>query len=112
MAVPGGDERDLRFAWTFDLPVREIIQRSSDNADIATKEGVLINSDFLDGLTVPEAIKVALDRIEIKGLGTRLVNYKLRDANYSRQRYWGEPFPMLMTDGVALLVNDFHLNCR
>ncbi|MBK8841735.1 MAG: leucine--tRNA ligase [Saprospiraceae bacterium] len=109
MAVPAGDERDLRFAETFDLPVPQIIERA-ENADIESKDGTLKNSDFLDGLSIPDAIKAALERIEVQGIGTKLINFRLRDANYSRQRYWGEPFPIAYdADGVVQPLNDLPL---
>ncbi len=102
MAVPAGDERDRRFAERFDLKISEIIQRNEGDDDIESKDGTMINSDFLNGLSVSDAIKAAIDAIESRGLGKRLVNYKLRDANYSRQRYWGEPFPIAYDeDGVG-----------
>jgi leucyl-tRNA synthetase len=94
MAVPAGDERDMRFAKAFDLDIREIIQWDSEDDDRASKNGVMIHSDFLNGLRVPDAISKAIESIESKGIGKKLINYKLRDANFSRQRYWGEPFPI------------------
>lgn len=101
MAVPAGDERDMRFAKAFDLDVREIIQWDSEDDDRASKNGVMIHSDFLNGLRVPDAISKAIESIESKGIGKKLINYKLRDANFSRQRYWGEPFPIAYdNDGI------------
>ena len=95
MAVPGGDARDLRFARTFDLPVIDVVDQTGlDHADIESKAGKMINSDFLNGLEVNDAIEKILERIEAENIGTRKVNYRLKDANYSRQRYWGEPFPI------------------
>ncbi|HRN35157.1 MAG TPA: class I tRNA ligase family protein [Saprospiraceae bacterium] len=102
MAVPAGDERDRRFAETFNLEIREIIQRNEDDDDIESKNGILINSDFLNGLPVNDAIIKVIETIEKQGFGKRLINYRLRDANYSRQRYWGEPFPIAYDeDGVG-----------
>lgn len=103
MAVPADDERDLRFAQKFNLPVVDIIDKSMyPNATIEDKLGKMINSGFLTGLEVPDAIETILQEIEKRGLGKRQVNYKLRDAIYSRQRYWGEPFPVVYdTEGVA-----------
>lgn len=86
MAVPGDDERDLTFARFHNLPVIEIIDRSGEEK--------LINSSFLNDLPIPEAVKKMLDYLETSGLGMRQVEFKLRDANFSRQRYWGEPFPI------------------
>ncbi len=95
MAVPADDERDKRFAEKFDLPIIDIIDKSMHlGATIEDKVGVMINSGFITGMQVPEAIEAILQKIEEQGLGTRKVNYKLRDAIYSRQRYWGEPFPI------------------
>ena len=95
MAVPADDERDKKFAEKFGLPIVEIIDKSMHpGATIEDKMGQMINSDFLNGLEVKDAIKVILDWIEQKGIGQRKVNYKQRDAGFSRQRYWGEPFPI------------------
>ncbi len=103
MAVPSDDDRDYRFATHFKLPIVEIIDKSGfPEASRQDKVGVMINSDFLTGMQVPEAIEAILREIESRGIGKRLVNYKLRDAIYSRQRYWGEPFPIVYdTEGVA-----------
>ena len=95
MAVPADDERDKKFAEKFNLPIVEIIDKSMHpGATIEDKVGKMINSDFLNGLEVKDAIKAILDWIEQKGIGQRKVNYKQRDAGFSRQRYWGEPFPI------------------
>jgi len=103
MAVPADDERDRRFAEKFDLPIVEIIDRSMyPEAGLEDKVGKLIHSDFLNGLEVEEAIALVLKRIGEMNIGRRQVNYKLRDAIFSRQRYWGEPFPIVYDpDGVA-----------
>lgn len=103
MAVPGDDERDLAFAKAHGLDVIEIIDRSNvPNASFADKQGVMINSSFLNSLTVEGAMASMLDYLEKKELGVRKVIYKLRDANFSRQRYWGEPFPVFYDeDGVV-----------
>lgn len=95
MAVPGDDERDLAFAVYHRLPLLEIIDRSGAHQPaMEDRQGVLMNSDFLNGLTVDQAISRILDYLEKNQLGTRQIAYKLRDANFSRQRYWGEPFPV------------------
>lgn len=110
MAVPAGDQRDLRFAETFGLEIREIIERTGDPDDIESRDGILINSGFLNGLSVNDAISEAITAIEGKSIGRRLVNYKLRDANYSRQRYWGEPFPIAYDDhGIGHAIDDLPL---
>jgi leucyl-tRNA synthetase len=96
MAVPADDERDRRFAEKFGLPIIDIIDKSMyPGATIEDKVGIMINSDFLDGMEVPQAIEAILQRIDGMGIGKRQINYKLRDAIYSRQRYWGEPFPII-----------------
>lgn len=101
MAVPAHDDRDFRFAKHFGLPVPRVIAPSDGEAPadpeeaFSAKEGICIHSGFLDGLTVKEAIPRAIDEAERRGIGTREVNFRLRDANFSRQRYWGEPFPIL-----------------
>ncbi len=95
MAVPADDERDHRFAEKFGLPVIDVIDRSMHpGAAMEDKVGKMINSHFLNGMEVKEAIAAVLNEIEKRGIGQRKVNYKQRDAIYSRQRYWGEPIPM------------------
>lgn len=103
MAVPADDERDIRFAKKFNLPIVEIIDKSMyPGATIEDKLGKMINSDFLNGMEVMDAIETILQRIETMGIGVRKINFRLRDAIYSRQRYWGEPFPIAYDpDGVA-----------
>ena len=96
MAVPADDERDKKFAEKFGLPIIEVIDKSMyPGATIEDKVGKMINSDFLNGMEVKDAIKAVLDKIETLSIGTRKVNYRQRDAGYSRQRYWGEPFPIV-----------------
>lgn len=95
MAVPADDERDKKFAEKFGLPIIEIIDKSMHpGATIEDKLGQMINSHFLNGLEVKEAIETMTTKVEEMGIGQRQVNYKLRDASFSRQRYWGEPFPI------------------
>lgn len=96
MAVPAGDERDYAFAKHFNLPIPAILE-DIDISEAAnpTKDAKMINSDFLNGLTGYEAIKKAIEEIEKRGIGKGKVNFRLRDAGYSRQRYWGEPFPVV-----------------
>ena len=99
MAVPSDDERDQRFAEKFGLDVIPVVDKSGyENEDIHAKVGTMINSGFLDGMEVKDAISSVIQEIENQGIGSRQVNYKLRDANYSRQRYWGEPFPIAYDD--------------
>lgn len=110
MAVPCGDERDHKFARHFGIPVTNIIG-SHYNGEEAnpTKEAVLENSGFLNGLLMKDAIEVAIQKIEEAGIGCRKVNYKMRDAGFSRQRYWGEPFPITWKDGVPVALNESEL---
>jgi leucyl-tRNA synthetase len=110
MAVPCGDERDFKFAKHFNIPITNIIG-SHFNGEEAnpTKDAVLENSGFLNGLVMREAIDVANKKIEELGIGVRKVNYKMRDAAFSRQRYWGEPFPVEWKDGIAYPLPDNEL---
>jgi leucyl-tRNA synthetase len=103
MAVPADDERDQRFAEKFGLPIIPVVDKSMyKGASIEDKVGKMINSDFLNGMEVMDAIEETLKRIEDMGIGKRQVNYRLRDAIYSRQRYWGEPFPIVYDEeGVS-----------
>ena len=102
MAVPAHDSRDYAFAKTFNLPVIPLIEGCDvSESSFDAKEGIMCNSGFLNGMTVKEAIPAAIDYVESHGIGRRKVNYRLRDAIFSRQRYWGEPFPMYFKDGVA-----------
>ena len=103
MAVPCGDQRDFGFAKHFNIPITNIIGDFYNGEEAnATKEATLINSGFLDGLLMKNAISIAIDKIEALGIGKRQVNYRMRDAGFSRQRYWGEPFPIIWSDGIAL----------
>ena len=101
MAVPSGDQRDWDFANHFGLDIPAVIE-GSDVSESANEDkgGKLINSSFLDGMKVKDAIKRILFEIEKKGIGEKQTNYKMRDAVFSRQRYWGEPIPMYFKDGV------------
>ena len=103
MGVPCGDQRDFAFAKHFDIPISNIIG-SHFNGEEAnpTKEAILENSGFLNDLLMKDAITVANNKIEELGIGKRKVNYRMRDAGFSRQRYWGEPFPIIWSDGIAL----------
>ena len=97
MAVPGHDERDWEFASKFNLPIVEVIQGGNIKlgAYTDTETGILVNSEFLNGLDVDKAKKTISDWLEERNLGTRKINYKLRDWVFSRQRYWGEPIPLV-----------------
>jgi len=113
MAVPSGDNRDQAFAKMFNLLIPQIIDQSQyPDADIEDKVGIMINSDMLNGMEVKDAIPFMISYLDQNKLGERKVNYKLRDANFSRQRYWGEPFPILYSqDGQtrALSVDELPL---
>ena len=102
MAVPAHDSRDYAFAKHFNLPVIPLIEGCDvSESSFDAKEGIMCNSGFLNGLTVKEAIPAAINYVEQHGIGHRKVNYRLRDAIFSRQRYWGEPFPVYFKDGIA-----------
>ena len=102
MAVPAHDSRDYAFAKKFSLPIIPIIEGADvSEQSLDAKEGILCNSGFLNGLTVKQAIPAAIDYVEKHGIGHRKVNYRIRDAIFSRQRYWGEPFPIYYKDGIA-----------
>ena len=110
MAVPCGDQRDFLFAKHFNIPITNIIGKHYNGEEAnATKEAVLENSGFLNGMLMKDAIGVAINKIEELGIGKRKVNYRMRDAGFSRQRYWGEPFPIVWSDGVALPLNEKEL---
>ena len=113
MAVPAHDSRDYAFARKFNLPIVPIIEGcdvSEESFD--AKEGKMCNSGFLNGLDVKEAIEKAKDYVEEKGLGRRKTNWRLRDAIFSRQRYWGEPFPIYYKDGIPCPVPEEELPLR
>jgi leucyl-tRNA synthetase len=103
MGVPCGDERDFRFAKHFDIPITNIIgdAYTGETAN-PTKDATLSNSGFLNGMVMRDAIEVVLNRLEKMKIGRRKVNFKMRDAAFSRQRYWGEPFPIRWIDGIAV----------
>ena len=102
MAVPAHDSRDYAFAKKFGLPIVPVIEGADVSEEsVDAKEGIMCNSGFLNGLTVKEAIPAAIDYVEKNGIGHRKINYRIRDAIFSRQRYWGEPFPIYYKDGIA-----------
>lgn len=105
MAVPAHDSRDYAFAKHFDLPIVPIIECDVSQASYDAKEGRLINSDFLTGLEVKDAIATMFAAIESRGIGYKKVNFRLRDAIFSRQRYWGEPFPVYYERGLPRLLS-------
>jgi leucyl-tRNA synthetase len=110
MAVPCGDQRDFDFATHFNIPITNIIGDYFNGKEAnPTKEAVLQNSGFLNGMVMKDALPVAIDKIEEMGIGKRKVNYRMRDAGFSRQRYWGEPFPIIWNDGVAIPLDEKEL---
>ena len=117
MAVPAHDSRDFAFAKHFNLPIIQVVAKPGEEpSDPATwtesfdaKEGVLVNSEFLNGLTVKQAILRMIEELEKLGIGKGKTNYRLRDAIFSRQRYWGEPFPIYYKDGMPYAMDVKHL---
>ncbi len=110
MAVPCGDERDFKFAHHFNIPITNIIGSHFNGEEAnATKEAVLENSDFLNGIVMKDAIDIVCNKIEEMKIGKRKTNFKMRDAAFSRQRYWGEPFPIIWKDGVAYPLSENEL---
>lgn len=107
MAVPAHDSRDYAFAKHFGLPIVPLIEGADVSQEsFDAKEGIMTNSGFLNGLTVPEAIAAMKSHITEHGIGRVKVNYRLRDAIFSRQRYWGEPFPVYYKEGMPYLIPD------
>ncbi|MEO5602614.1 MAG: leucine--tRNA ligase [Cyclobacteriaceae bacterium] len=107
MAVPCGDERDHKFAKHFNLPITNIIGSYYNGKEAnPTYDAVLENSDFLNGLQMKEAIPEVVNKLEKLGIGQRQVNYKMRDAGWSRQRYWGEPFPVIYRDDMPYAMDE------
>ncbi|KAA9346255.1 leucine--tRNA ligase [Larkinella humicola] len=108
MAVPSGDQRDWAFAKHFDLPIIPILdaQKDIDKQADNTKEGRYINSGIIDGLTYQEAVPVLVQFLEEHGIGKAKINFRMRDAVFSRQRYWGEPVPVYFKDGLPYLLDE------
>ncbi len=101
MAVPAHDSRDYAFAKHFHLPIREVITGGDITVEaFETKEGICCNSDFINGMTVKAGGKCIIEKVKDLGIGYGTVNYRLRDAIFSRQRYWGEPFPIYYKEGM------------
>ncbi|CDR73295.1 MAG: leucine--tRNA ligase [Lactobacillus delbrueckii] len=113
MAVPAHDERDYAFATKFDLPIKEVVEGGDISKEAFAGDGVHVNSDFLNGLHNEEAKAKMVDWLTEKGVGEKKVNYKMRDWNFSRQRYWGEPIPVIhWEDGETTLVPEDELPLR
>jgi leucyl-tRNA synthetase len=117
MAVPAHDSRDFAFARHFNLPITQVVAKPGEEPSDASqwtesfdaKEGVMVNSEFLNGLTVKEAIATMIAKVEEMGIGKGKTNYRLRDAIFSRQRYWGEPFPIYYKDGMPYALDESQL---
>ncbi|UMY66659.1 MULTISPECIES: leucine--tRNA ligase [unclassified Flavobacterium] len=111
MAVPAGDERDYAFAKHFGIPIRNIFEGVdiSEEAYTSKDQVVLTNSDFLDGKNYKDATKTVIAELEKMGCGKGKTNYRLRDAVFSRQRYWGEPFPVYYVNGLPQMIEAAHL---
>ena len=110
MAVPCGDQRDWDFANHFNLEIKNIFENVDISESAYTdKSGKIAHSDFLSGLEIKDAMKKAIEEIEKRGLGKGKTNYRLRDAVFSRQRYWGEPFPVYYKDGLPTIIETQHL---
>ncbi len=110
MAVPCGDERDFKFAQHFNIPITNIIGKHYNGEDAnATKDAVLENSGFLNGTPMREASEIVINKLEELGIGLRKVNFRMRDAAFSRQRYWGEPFPVQWKNGTAYALSETEL---
>ncbi|WP_449401680.1 leucine--tRNA ligase [Flavisolibacter nicotianae] len=110
MAVPSGDERDHKFANHFNLPITNILGDAYNGQEAnPTKDAVLSNSGFLNGMVMRDAIDVVINKLEEMGIGKRKVNFKMRDAAFSRQRYWGEPFPIKWKNGIAYPLDESEL---
>jgi leucyl-tRNA synthetase len=110
MAVPCGDQRDYDFAKHFGIEIINIFEdKDISEAAYTEKDAVIANSDFLNGLPAKQAIKTAVHEIEKRGIGKGKIQYRLRDAIFSRQRYWGEPFPVYYENDIPKLVDDANL---
>ncbi|MEP9407708.1 leucine--tRNA ligase [Peribacillus frigoritolerans] len=110
MAVPAHDERDYEFAVKFDLPIKEVVAGGDVTSEAYTGDGLHVNSEFLDGLNKEEAISTMIKWLEEKEIGTKKITYRLRDWLFSRQRYWGEPIPIIhWEDGTMSPVKEEEL---
>jgi len=107
MAVPSGDDRDHAFAKHFGIPITNIFgDKYNGEEAYSAKTGMIENSDFLSGMPIAEATEAAINELVDEGVGKRKVNYKLRDAGFSRQRYWGEPFPIIYVDDIPYAIDE------
>ncbi len=110
MAVPAHDSRDYDFAKHFSLPIIEVVSGGDiSESSYDAKDGILVNSEFINGMKVKEAITAVIGKAEALKIGKGTVNYRLRDAIFSRQRYWGEPFPVYYKNGIAYVLDESEL---
>ena len=113
MAVPCGDQRDYDFAKHFGLEIPNIFKDQDISESACDDKGAIIaNSDFISGMDATSAIRKIIDEMEKRGIGHGKINYRLRDAVFSRQRYWGEPFPVYYANGVPRIIDEKHLPLR
>ncbi len=106
MAVPAHDERDYNFAKHFGLEIRQVIEGSMENGSFPGKGGLIINSGFISGLYMKEAMQKCIEFLEEKGIGKGKIQFRMRDAIFTRQRYWGEPLPVYFKDGLPYLIEE------
>ncbi|MCT4622167.1 MAG: leucine--tRNA ligase, partial [Schleiferiaceae bacterium] len=110
MAVPGHDSRDWAFAKHFDLPIKEVVAGGNITETAhEVKDGTIVNSDFITDMAVADAVKAVCDKAEEMGIGEAKINYRLRDAIFGRQRYWGEPIPVYYENDIPKLMDDADL---
>ena len=110
MAVPAHDSRDYDFAKHFNLPIVEVVSGGDiSESSYDAKDGILVNSEFINGMKVKEAVSAVIRKVEEMKIGKGTVNFRLRDAIFSRQRYWGEPFPVYYKDGIAYVLDESEL---
>ena len=109
MAVPAHDERDYNFAKHFNLEIRQVIEGSMENGSFPGKGGMIINSGMISGLQMKDAMTKAIDFLEQKGIGKGKIQYRMRDAIFTRQRYWGEPLPVYFKDDLPYLIGENEL---
>jgi leucyl-tRNA synthetase len=106
MAVPAHDERDYNFAKHFGLEIRQVIEGNMENGSFPGKGGTIINSDFISGLEMQDAMNKAIEFLEENKIGKGKIQYRMRDAIFTRQRYWGEPLPVYFKDSLPYLINE------
>lgn len=106
MAVPAHDERDYNFAKHFDLEIRQVIDGSMEEGSFPGKGGLIINSGFISNLYMKDAMNKAIEFLEEKGIGKGKIQYRMRDAIFTRQRYWGEPLPVYFKEGLPYLIEE------